>query len=631
MQKKIWVIWFAITVCTSFTIVHAQNTSRPSIEELEVQLESKTGIEKIQVLHRLSELTRYRDIETARNYIDEAYDLSVALQNDSLVAQSMYRIASIDIVEGKKIEAIDNLIEARHAFQELGLKRYETDVMQTLGAVYSDNGQYEEASELYFQALENSRDLKDQQAEIFALTRLGVIQNFLGKYRISQRFLHDAIHLARETGDWGNETIALAEAGYLEEQLGSIDKAVEYFQKAIDIFEEKDVKHAIPSLQFDIARLYKDEQKLNDALKIAREALELSESLDYQYLVIDGLGRIAGIYHEMGEDDKAIEALNKALSKADESGMQSRKFPLLNQLSRSYQTLGKNREAVSAAQEAYDLAIISKDWVSAEDALELMIESEKISGDFKNAVQHQEILLAVRDSIINEEQAKTIYEMEARFRVEEKEKEIELLKAENDKREIVQGTLISGLVLIVIIGLLVYRSQRLKIMTGKAELEVSRLKRKELEQDLEFKNKQLTTQSLNIVQKNELMAELKDKIGDLKQDGNAKELNNISNLVDYSFSLDEDWKQFRMHFEEVHSGFYHILRDRFPDLTPNEMKLSALVKLNLNIKEMAAILGISPDSVKTARHRLRKKLEINTEVNLTEFMIKLEKESLEVS
>ncbi len=630
MRKKIWVIWFAVTVCNSLSLVYAQGTSRPTIEELQSQLQSTSGIEKVQVLHRLSELQRYRDITIARNYIDEAYDLSVALQNDSLVAQSMYRIASIDIVEGKKIEAIDNLIEARHAFQELGLKRYETDVMLTLGAVYTDNGQYEEASELYFQALENSRELQDKEAEVFALTRLGVIQKFLSKYRISQRFLHDAIHLARETDDWGNETIALAEAGYLEEQLGSIDKAVEYFQKAIDIFEEKGVKHAIPSLQFDIARLYKDEQKLNDALTIAQEALELSESLDYQYLVIDGLGRIAGIYHEMGEDGKAIEALNNALEKADESGMQSRKFPLLNKLSKSYMTLGRNKEAVKAAQEAYDLAIISKDWVSAEDALELLIESEISSNNLSSVVEHQKALLAVRDSIINEEQAKTIYELEAKFRVEEKEKEIELLKTENDKKAIVQGTLICGLVLLLIIGLLVYRSQRLKIKTGKAELEVSRLKRKELEQDLEFKNKQLTTQSLNIVQKNELMAELKDKIGDLKQDGNAKELNNISNLVDYSFSLDEDWKQFRMHFEEVHSGFYHILRDRFPELTPNEMKLSALVKLNLNIKEMAAILGISPDSVKTARHRLRKKLDINTEVNLTEFMIKLEKESLEV-
>ncbi len=72
-----------------------------------------------------------------------------------------------------------------------------------------------------------------------------------------------------------------------------------------------------------------------------------------------------------------------------------------------------------------------------------------------------------------------------------------------------------------------------------------------------------------------------------------------------------------------------MLKDRYPDLTPNEMRLSALVKLNLTIKEMAAILGISPDSVKTARYRLRKKLELNTEENLTDFMLQLEKESLE--
>jgi len=62
-------------------------------------------------------------------------------------------------------------------------------------------------------------------------------------------------------------------------------------------------------------------------------------------------------------------------------------------------------------------------------------------------------------------------------------------------------------------------------------------------------------------------------------------------------------------------------------LTPNELRLSALIKLNLTIKEIAAIMGISPDSIKTARYRLRKKLNMQTGENLTKFMMDIEKEA----
>jgi DNA-binding CsgD family transcriptional regulator len=99
-------------------------------------------------------------------------------------------------------------------------------------------------------------------------------------------------------------------------------------------------------------------------------------------------------------------------------------------------------------------------------------------------------------------------------------------------------------------------------------------------------------------------------------------------MVDYSFSLDKDWEEFRLYFEEVHTGFFDTLKKRYPDLTPNELRLAALAKLNLSIKETATIMGITPDSVKTARYRLRKKLDMETEENLTEYLMEIEKEEI---
>jgi len=87
---------------------------------------------------------------------------------------------------------------------------------------------------------------------------------------------------------------------------------------------------------------------------------------------------------------------------------------------------------------------------------------------------------------------------------------------------------------------------------------------------------------------------------------------------------DKDWEDFKRRFEEVHQDFFRILKVICPKLSSNELKLCTLLKLNMNLKEAASIMGISPESVKTARYRLRKKLNLSREDNLIDFIIHLE-------
>jgi DNA-binding CsgD family transcriptional regulator/preprotein translocase subunit Sss1 len=265
---------------------------------------------------------------------------------------------------------------------------------------------------------------------------------------------------------------------------------------------------------------------------------------------------------------------------------------------------------------------------------ELLSDIYSARGNYEEAFRHQEKLTTVKDSILNKEKARQINELQTKYETAQKEKEIALLEKENQRETLMRKAFLAGLVMIGIIGFLIYNRQRLKINKNRTELENIRLKEKQLEKDLEFKNKQLTTHTLHLVQKNETMKELKNKISSICGESNGdinKSLQKLRNLVDYSFSLDDDWQQFRLYFEEVHTDFFNALKEQYPDLTPNELRLSALAKLNLSIKETATILGITPDSVKTARYRLRKKLDIETEENLTEFLMDIEKKNIEES
>ena len=124
-----------------------------------------------------------------------------------------------------------------------------------------------------------------------------------------------------------------------------------------------------------------------------------------------------------------------------------------------------------------------------------------------------------------------------------------------------------------------------------------------------------------MLQKNELMQELKNK---LEEDKNISKDSPISKIINKGQNQDRDWNDFNTHFESINKNFYTRLKQSYPDISPNDLKICALIKLNLSIKEMASILNISPDSVKTARYRLRKKLQMNTEDNLTDFILNLE-------
>jgi YesN/AraC family two-component response regulator len=145
----------------------------------------------------------------------------------------------------------------------------------------------------------------------------------------------------------------------------------------------------------------------------------------------------------------------------------------------------------------------------------------------------------------------------------------------------------------------------------------------DLTEELEQKSKELASYSLQLIQKNKVLSDLKSELKQIMQNAestNKKKFRSLVGLIDYSFSVEKEWDRFRRVFENVHKEFYSKLDQKHPNLTPSERKLTALFKLGLDSKEIADILGISQDSLKTARHRLRKKLDLGSDDNLSNYI-----------
>ena len=147
-------------------------------------------------------------------------------------------------------------------------------------------------------------------------------------------------------------------------------------------------------------------------------------------------------------------------------------------------------------------------------------------------------------------------------------------------------------------------------------------KQRELEEvqfrnDLEHRENQLSGITLHMLQKNELLNEIKTAI-DNNQPLSEQQL---IKMVNQHFEQNNRWSDFDLYFESLNKNFYTRLKQTYPEISANDLKVCALIKLNMSIKEMASILNISPDSVKTARYRLRKKLQLAADDNLTDFIL----------
>lgn len=139
---------------------------------------------------------------------------------------------------------------------------------------------------------------------------------------------------------------------------------------------------------------------------------------------------------------------------------------------------------------------------------------------------------------------------------------------------------------------------------------------------VEIKKRELTSNALRLIQMQEMNNHMISELDKLKQYTDKPGQNIIRSLTSH-FNLntgDNYWNEFELHFGAINESFYQRLQEKHPDLTPNEKKLCALLRMNLSSKEISAITSQNPQSIDMARYRLRKKLNLPTEENLVEFL-----------
>jgi AraC family chitin signaling transcriptional activator len=167
---------------------------------------------------------------------------------------------------------------------------------------------------------------------------------------------------------------------------------------------------------------------------------------------------------------------------------------------------------------------------------------------------------------------------------------------------------------------LLSRAQKeLKLKELESSQKIIKLNNDKLRSDIESKNRELATSTMSMIKKNEFLNSIKNEL----LDGTEKNVSKVVKIIDKNLNNTDDWKMFQEAFNNADKNFLDKVKEKHPDLTPNDLRLCAYLRLNLSSKEIAPLLNISHRSVEVKRYRLRKKMDLEHNANLTNYILEI--------
>lgn len=431
------------------------------------------------------------------------------------------------------------------------------------------------------------------------INNIAVVYNSAGIYRKCISLYQESIKIYQEQNDsvlYANTLVNIG-AAYLG--LKMVDSAMIYYNLSLPIQRRLHNYYGLANLNLGLATIKMDALEFDEALDLLKSIRTMIDSLDESFH-----GSALFIKVEMELKTAVIYLKIKNFREAE---------PLFR-LVRAH--------AMEGSFLRYET-----------EALRGLSELFVLKGFIDSALWYSNLHHKYSDSLltIRNEQKIALMLQEFNHIIEKERKEAdEVKRASGRSRNLLVFVLaISVVFAIAVVLLLLYllqrsKSHRLSLMEANLRLEKSNLELEKagLEKDNYLKSKEVMAQSMSLVEKNELMAEMSDRLKGLIKSNPGEDNITLSSLVHDIQTKQSDgfWEEFNTHFREIHADFYKRFSSDFPGLTPNEVKLCAFIKLNLSTKEIARITRKTEHSIKIARYRLRRKLNLEREANLTMFL-----------
>lgn len=569
---------------------------------------------KVKTLHSLFQSYLYNQPKQALDYAEQSLQLAQEIDYKKGVARSYYDIGVYYSNASQEDSTLAYYTKAKGAYNEISSLKGEILVKSGMSIFEFDRGQLDAALRIQDTVITL---LKTKVNDSVALARAygikGSIHIQKGNYRIALTQILEQVKILEIL----DQKVMLADSynnlAAIELTNENYKESIHYNLKALVIYKAYNDTFYQAIAKNDIGMAYYNMEDYDRAETYLQEGLKLAQDIGNVNLEATILANLGITNTKLGRYSKALNFGTKSLRIVKEIDSKNKIVENLNGLGVTYSAMGDEIKAIGYFDKVIPLADSIGNKAFQSLAYIERATSYANLGNYKRAFDDLEEHLKLKDSIYNESKSQQIEELRAIFDTEKKEQQIaqqeiaiELLEEKEKVSALQKWLLGSGLGLSVLVfGFGLYGIRQ--------KMKRNILEREKVAAELAYKKKELTTQALHLAKKNETLENLKQKAKELKaQEASKNGYQQLITSINFDLQDDNNWENFARYFEEVHKDFNSNIAKKYPEITPNELRLMSLLKMNLSSKEMANILNISIPGIKKARQRLRKKMKLST-------------------
>jgi len=481
------------------------------------------------------------------------------------------------------------------------------------------------------------------QKQLFLSTNnIGLTYYFMLDYGEALRHFLTAYNIAMTEKDAALEMTVLNNIAILYSKEKNFDKAREYFLKAYNIAKEKNDRIRLGYYASNLGIIHNDMHELAKAREYLREAVSLLQQDTHRLL--GAQYAYAQNQLQQGNVAEAIRLGNSLLATARDSGYRDEHISLCIMMAAASLKESNIGPALTYINEAL---VNTPNLEEKIEIYQTLADIHLKAHDYALALASKDSVMLYRDSINTVKNGQQFENEKLKFELLNSRHTLSLNQAQlsNQRRLFYMALAFIAVIVAFFIWLMriktvenkqkaVIAERSHKIMALEIENEKSQkllleqqlneketaalLEQERLKNEIEIRNRKLSAKALYLSGRNELIDEIitaLSRIPDLSKDS----LKNISQLKSY-LRTDDEWDDFSTHFQEVNQGFLNALRQNHPNLTSNDVRFLSYIYMNLNTKEIASLLNITPEGCRKRKERITKKMQLAENTSLFEYL-----------
>ena len=545
-----------------------------------------------QTYRKLFKLYFRRDLKQAKEYLDLEVEYAKKTGVDNNVILSKIHEGMYFGMAKDHHKSLELFTEVKDYYKRIGNRARYGAALSNISTCHLNLGNYKLGLEYQMEGLKIDEELGVEGISLGkSYFTIGNIHRMSENTIVSNEWFKKALIEYQKDGSelYSSHVYFTLGSNYL--RMDSLEKAEPMLMKAADYFRKINDPNSLSILTSGLAScaIYKGDY--DGAMELCEESLVLSKTVGDFNQEMEILSRMGQIHYLRKEYPEAVSCHKRSLVKAQELGLPGYEVMYLEELSSAY---GKIK-------------------------------------DYRLAYQTLQSYNVLNDSMQEENNLAAIAEIETKYQTEKKEQEILLLEEKDKRSSLEKKGMIGGILgLLGLCGALIYamrlKATKNKLAKEKVDQELI-FSKKELEfshKELELKKQELTAYALQLAHKNEVLEDIKTNVSMAQgEKDNNRSLQQVINKIHFNQNDDDSWEGFRSRFLAVHADFESKVKQSFPKVSPNELRLIILLKMNLSSKEIANILNVTAGGIKKARYRLRKKLGLETGSSLEDLVLSL--------